>query len=124
MGRTSLQSLCLIVALSCVPLFANTLAAQPSQNTQAAGSATKGMEAMDTELFARVVSTWRLVSFNIRDQSGNITYPFGKDAQGRIIYEANGRMAVQVMNPNRPKLSSCGKGALPTSCRSAAAAGR
>ena len=38
--------------------------------------------------------------------SGRIAYPFGKDAQGRLIYEADGRMAVQLMNPNRPGFTS------------------
>lgn len=57
---------------------------------------------MGGEAASRLAGTWRLVSFHSRDSSGLITYPFGQDAQGRLIYESNGRMAVQLMDPRRP----------------------
>jgi predicted XRE-type DNA-binding protein len=41
-----------------------------------------------------------------KDSSGQTVYPFGKDARGRLIYEPDGRMAVQLMNPNRPGFTS------------------
>jgi hypothetical protein len=54
----------------------------------------------------KLVGTWKLVSFSAQDPSGQVSYPFGKNAQGRLIYEANGRMAVQLMNPDRPRFAS------------------
>lgn len=52
------------------------------------------------------VGTWKLVSFSAKLPSGQIVYPFGKNAQGRLIYEPSGRMEVQIMNSNRPRFSS------------------
>ena len=51
------------------------------------------------------VGTWQLVSFEYRDPDGTIRYPSGKGAVGRLIYSPGGRMAVQIMNPDRPLLS-------------------
>jgi hypothetical protein len=53
-----------------------------------------------------LVGSWKLISFTIKDSSGETAYPFGKDAQGRLIYEPEGRMAVQLMNPSRLVLTS------------------
>jgi len=53
-----------------------------------------------------LIGSWKLISFHSQDSSGRIAYPFGKDAQGRLIYEPDGRMAVQLMNPNRPRFTS------------------
>ena len=55
---------------------------------------------------SRLVGVWKLVSFHSQDSSGRISYPFGKNAQGRITYEPNGRMAVQLMDPDRPRFAS------------------
>ena len=55
---------------------------------------------------ALLAGVWKLVSCHTRDSGGKMTYPFGRDAQGRLSYEANGRMAVQLMNPDRPRFSS------------------
>ena len=50
--------------------------------------------------------TWYLVSFEVRLSDGNITYPFGRDAEGTIIYGADGHFSVQVMQRDRPKFAS------------------
>jgi len=52
------------------------------------------------------VGAWKLASFHAQGPDGQTVYPFGKDAQGRLIYEPSGRMAVQIMNLNRPQFSS------------------
>jgi Lipocalin-like domain len=41
-----------------------------------------------------LVGTWRLISFDVQDEDGNITHPFGRDAVGFITYTADGHMAV------------------------------
>lgn len=69
-------------------------------------TAKEGISKMSGKVVPKVVGTWKLVSFTIQDSAGKTTYPFGKDAQGRLIYEANGRMAVQLLNPNRPGFKS------------------
>ena len=61
---------------------------------------------MNREVIPELVGSWKLVSFHSQDSSGRTAYPFGKDAQGRLIYEPDGRMAVQLMNPNRPGFTS------------------
>jgi hypothetical protein len=69
--------------------------------------AAKGrMHSMSREVMPKLVGSWKLISFHSQDSSGQRTYPFGKDARGRLVYEADGRMAVQLMNPNRPGFAS------------------
>jgi hypothetical protein len=63
-------------------------------------------QAMSRECLPALTGTWKLVSFHIQDPSGHLSYPFGKDARGRLIYESSGRMAVQLMDPNRPAFTS------------------
>jgi hypothetical protein len=73
------------------------------KNTEAA----KGrIHSMSREVIPQLVGSWKLLSFHIQDSSGQTAYPFGQDAQGRLIYEPDGRMAVQLMNPNRPGFTS------------------
>ncbi|HQY30482.1 MAG TPA: lipocalin-like domain-containing protein, partial [Thermomicrobiales bacterium] len=52
-----------------------------------------------------LIGTWRLVSFDVKDEEGRVTYPFGQDAVGFISYMADGQMAVQFGRANRTKLS-------------------
>ena len=54
---------------------------------------------------SKFAGTWKLVSFHSQGLDGEIVYPLGKDAKGRLHYEAGGRMAVQIMNPKRPRFS-------------------
>jgi hypothetical protein len=61
---------------------------------------------MNRDVISKLVGSWKLISFQTQDPGGQTTYPFGKDAQGRLIYEPDGRMAVQLMNPNRPGFAS------------------
>ena len=52
----------------------------------------------------RLVGNWRLVSFVSFDEKG-ASRPGGYDA-GRIMYDAYGNMAAQLMRSGRPRLSS------------------
>ncbi|MFH1079635.1 MAG: lipocalin-like domain-containing protein [Pseudomonadota bacterium] len=61
---------------------------------------------MNREIIPKLIGSWKLVSFYSQDSSGQTAYPFGKDARGRLIYGPDGRMAVQLMNPNRPGFTS------------------
>lgn len=52
------------------------------------------------------IGSWKLVTTEFQDVNGNITYPFGKDAKGMLIYEQDGQMSVHVMRVDRPKFLS------------------
>jgi hypothetical protein len=52
------------------------------------------------------VGTWRLVSAERKDADGRISYPWGQDAVGYIMYNEDGYMSVAIMNANHPKLAS------------------
>ena len=49
-----------------------------------------------------IVGTWKLVSWENRTADGQVSYPFGKDAIGSILYSADGYMSVAIMTANRP----------------------
>jgi hypothetical protein len=71
-----------------------------------AAAAKERVKTMSKEVTPNLAGTWKLISFHSKDSNGQTTYPFGKEAQGRLIYEPDGRLAVQVMNPNRPRFAS------------------
>jgi hypothetical protein len=52
-----------------------------------------------------IVGTWRMVSAETRlvDGSGPATFPRGKSPSGFIIYDAQGRMYVQIMNSDETR---------------------
>ena len=60
---------------------------------------------MSTDITSKIIGTWRLVSCIARTTDGQVSYPFGKNAQGRAHLEPN-RFAFQVLNPDRPKFPS------------------
>ncbi|AFZ28182.1 hypothetical protein Cylst_6220 [Cylindrospermum stagnale PCC 7417] len=50
----------------------------------------------------KVLGTWRLVSWENKDEQGNVTYPYGKDALGYLVYNADGYMCATLSKKNRP----------------------
>jgi hypothetical protein len=56
---------------------------------------------MDDDIASEFVGTWRLVSYSAVTSSGETIYPMGRNPHGRITYEAGGRMAVQLADPDR-----------------------
>jgi lipocalin-like protein len=53
-----------------------------------------------------IIGTWRLVSWENRDESGKVNYPLGKDALGYIMYNPDGYMFVAIMSPERTKFAA------------------
>lgn len=53
-----------------------------------------------------LVGSWKLISFESRDASGNVSHPWGEDTKGYLIYNADGYMSVAIMSSNRAKFSS------------------
>lgn len=50
--------------------------------------------------------SWKLKEWTAELKSGDIVFPFGKDAKGIITYDKFGNMAVQVMKNERPPFLS------------------
>ncbi len=44
-----------------------------------------------------IVGTWKLLSFELQRENGELEYPFGKDAIGYVNYTASGHFSVQYM---------------------------
>jgi hypothetical protein len=54
------------------------------------------------DLRAHLIGAWRLESYESRSVDGsNVIYPFGPDAQGIILYTADGFMSTQLMRSGR-----------------------
>jgi hypothetical protein len=52
------------------------------------------------DLRAKLLGAWTLVSYETRTIDGtDVTYPFGPDPQGTVLYTADGFMSAQVMRP-------------------------
>ena len=63
----------------------------------------------------QLLGSWKLISWEEKDPgTGKVTYTCGKNAIGRIMYDADGRMAAQIMNPDRRKVGSLSGGHGPT----------
>jgi hypothetical protein len=52
-----------------------------------------------------LVGTWRLVSYEVRDEDGGLTHPLGRDPVGFLTYTADGHMAGQLGRADRAYLS-------------------
>jgi hypothetical protein len=53
-----------------------------------------------------LIGTWKLVSWENRTLDGQVSYPFGKDAAGYIIYTNDGYMFVSIMRAKREPFAS------------------
>jgi hypothetical protein len=53
-----------------------------------------------------LVGTWRLLSFEVRSDENDVSYPLGRDAIGYLSYTANGYMSMTMMKPKRPQFLS------------------
>ena len=52
------------------------------------------------------IGTWRLVSCELRKPDGEVSYPFGRDPVGYIMYNPEGYMSVAFMSADRPKFAA------------------
>jgi hypothetical protein len=75
---------------------------------------------MRSNVASQFVGTWRLISCSAVTPDGVTTHPFGMYAQGRLTYEAGGRMAVQIARPGQSSFAS-GDPRLPTDAEARAA---
>ena len=61
---------------------------------------------MSEEVKKLLVGSWKLLFLEMRDANGRISYPWGKDTLGYLMYNADGYMSVTIMSSNRLKFSS------------------
>jgi hypothetical protein len=53
-----------------------------------------------------LVGRWRLVAWELTDSRGEVVRPLGDDADGVLIYTADGSMAVQITAAARPRIGT------------------
>jgi hypothetical protein len=100
-----MKNLCLLIWLM-VLFISGCAGLGPGPGARNAEAAPRGIHGMNRAIIPHLTGSWKLISCHFKDSNGQTAYPFGQEAQGRLIYEPDGRMAVQVMNPNRPKFAS------------------
>ena len=52
------------------------------------------------------IGAWRLKSFELRSEDGQVTYPLGQDAKGYLLYSEDGYISVAFMRADRPNYRS------------------
>jgi hypothetical protein len=50
----------------------------------------------------RLIGTWRLLSYALRNASGAETFPMGPRPDGQLMYDRAGNMSAHLMNPDPP----------------------
>lgn len=53
-----------------------------------------------------LIGTWRLLSCENRGSDSEVSYPFGQDARGYIMYQQDGYMSVAIMRAHRASFST------------------
>ena len=61
---------------------------------------------MSFEAMKELIGWWQLVSFEEREANGKIIHPYGEHPAGLLVYDAGGRMSVQVMRRDRRIMST------------------
>ena len=52
------------------------------------------------------LGTWKLVSCEFRAVDGKVSYPYGQNAVGYIMYTDDGYMSVGLMSPTHPRFAA------------------
>jgi hypothetical protein len=52
-----------------------------------------------------IVGAWKLISFVLQKEDGDVIHPFGAEMRGSFIYTESGRFSVQLMRIDRPKFA-------------------
>lgn len=52
------------------------------------------------------IGVWKLASFEFRLADGIVIHPMGSGVVGALMYDPSGYMALQLMEPDRPKFES------------------
>lgn len=57
-------------------------------------------------LTEKFIGTWELVRYVYRDDDDNLSYPFGENVDGMLIYTRNGFVSVQMVSRDRAQFES------------------
>ena len=52
------------------------------------------------------IGSWRLVSVEGHSSDGNVTYDWGQNPLGRVMFDAGGRLSLHLLEPNSPLFES------------------
>ena len=74
---------------------ADTLAKNPENSAQTSNR-------FESPVSAKLVGSWRLVSWVARQPDGTVKHTMGADPIGFLIYDSFGNMSVQIMDSFRP----------------------
>ena len=55
---------------------------------------------------SQLMRAWILTSFEVRHSDGSLSFPFGEDPVGRLMYDRSGRMSAQLVRRERPVFES------------------
>ncbi|MGB6481893.1 MAG: lipocalin-like domain-containing protein [Candidatus Acidiferrales bacterium] len=58
------------------------------------------------DIRARLIGAWRLLSMHETRTDGEVVYSLGEDAQGQLMYSAEGRMSAQLMRAKMPRFAN------------------
>ena len=53
-----------------------------------------------------IVATWKLLSFTMTTDDGQITHPYGENPSGYYLFNADGHCAAILGRPDRPRLGT------------------
>src|SRR2546422_10923702 len=53
-----------------------------------------------------VIGSWRLIAVEAHDDTGGVSSIFGRNPDGRVMYDAAGNVYVLLFNPDRPRFAS------------------
>ncbi len=56
--------------------------------------------------FDQFVGSWRLVSAEGHSSDGSVTYDWGQNPLGRVMFDAGGRLSLHLVDPDRPNFES------------------
>jgi hypothetical protein len=59
-----------------------------------------------SQIRARLLGAWRLVTWQSIAEDGTISYPLGEDAVGQLMYDASDRVSAQLVRTNQPHFAS------------------
>lgn len=54
----------------------------------------------------QLIGTWRLISFEIRNTDDQVSYPYGDDAVGYLLYTFDGYMSATLMRSKRSNFAA------------------
>jgi hypothetical protein len=67
---------------------------------------TSAHAAQTNNVSQRLMGSWRLLRWEIREAGGAISYPLGEDAVGQLTYNTEGRMSAQLMRRGQSGFAS------------------